>query len=99
MTGITKSEAIAARVGQEKIRNEIGWFTVWMTNHKGRTHRKYYLNQIKECMKRYNELEKIIDAYTPQSETPPPSKGGGDDAQTEKAMDLMRQYFPTLMGS
>jgi hypothetical protein len=98
MTGITRSEANAARVGQEKIRSDIGWFTVWMTKYKGARNRKYYLNEIKECMKRYMELEKINDAFYLQSETPPP-KGGGDDAQTEKAMDVMRQYFPTAMGS
>ena len=99
MTGVTRSEAIAARVAQEKIRSDIGWFTVWMTKNKGVRNRKYYLNEIKELMKRYNELEKINDAFYLQSETPPPSKGGGDDAQTEKAMQLMRQHFPTAMGS
>lgn len=35
----------------------------------------------------------------PQQEIADLMKGGGDDAQNKKAMDLMRQYFPTAMGS
>ena len=87
MTGITKSEATAARVAQEHIRTEIGWFTVWMTRNKGKTQRKYYLNEIKECMKRYNQFEKILDDFDKQT------------TDTQRAMDKMREYFPTAMGS